>query len=126
MQYFNQAIQLDPNYALAYCGLADVYSYMGGFTMPGKEAWAKEKELAQKALALDPDLAEAHLSLGQALVGAFHWRDGENEIKRALELNPNLALAYDADAWVLAITGRFDAAIAQARKTSQLDPLNPW
>jgi len=125
MQYFNQAIQLDPNYALAYCGLADVYSYMGGFTMPGKEAWAKEKELAQKALALDPDLAEAHLSLGQALVGAFHWRDGENEIKRALELNPNLALAYDADAWVLAITGRFDAAIAQARKTSQLDPLNP-
>ena len=125
MQYFNQAIQLDPNYALAYCGLADIYSYMGGFTMLGKEAWAKEKELAQKALALDPDLAEAHLSLGQALVGAFHWRDGENEIKRALELNPNLALAYDADAWVLAITGRFDEAIAQARKTSQLDPLNP-
>jgi adenylate cyclase len=125
MQYFNQAIQLDPNYALAYCGLADIYSYMGGFNMPGKEAWAKEKELAQKALALDPDLAEAHLSLGEALVGAFHWRDGENEIKRALELNPNLALAYDADAWVLAITGRFDEAIAQARKTSQLDPLNP-
>jgi len=125
MEYFNQAIQLDPNYALAYCGLADIYSYMGGFTMLGREAWAKEKELAQKALALDPDLAEAHLSLGQALVGAFHWRDGENEIKRALELNPNLALAYDADAWVLAITGRFDAAIAQARKTSQLDPLNP-
>jgi serine/threonine-protein kinase len=125
MQYFNQAIQLDPNYALAYCGLADIYSYMGGFNMPGKEAWAKEKELAQKALALDPDLAEAHLSLGEALVGAFHWRDGENELKRALELNPNLALAYDADAWVLAITGRFDEAIAQARKTSQLDPLNP-
>jgi adenylate cyclase len=125
MEYFNQAIQLDPNYALAYCGLADIYSYTGGFTMLGREAWAKEKELAQKALALDPDLAEAHLSLGQALVGAFHWRDGENEIKRALELNPNLALAYDADAWVLAITGRFDAAIAQAKKTSQLDPLNP-
>jgi adenylate cyclase len=125
VEYFNQAIQLDPNYALAYCGLADIYSYTGGFTMLGREAWAKEKELAQKALALDPDLAEAHLSLGQALVGAFHWRDGENEIKRALELNPNLALAYDADAWVLAITGRFDEAMAQARKASQLDPLNP-
>ena len=63
--------------------------------MSGKEAWAKEKELAQKALVLDPNLADAHLSLGLSLAGAFDWNGGEQEIKRALELNPKLALAYD-------------------------------
>jgi TolB-like protein/Flp pilus assembly protein TadD len=125
IRYYEQALQVDPNYALAYCGLADTYSFMGGLSIPAKEAWDKEKEFAQKALALDPDLADAHLSLGIALVGTFDWPGGEKEIKRALELNPNLALAYDAHAWVLTLTGRFDEAAPNEKKELELDPLNP-
>ena len=66
MQYFTQALQQDPSYALAYCGLADCYGWMGGSLLSCKEAWAKEKELAQKALALDPNLADAPALLGIA------------------------------------------------------------
>jgi adenylate cyclase len=125
IDYYEQALKVDPSYALAYCGLADTYSFMGGFIIPGKDAWTKEKEMAQKALALDPDLADAHLSLGIALVGSFDWHDGENEIKRALALNPNLAFAYDVYAWVLTLSGRFDEAIPPEKKELELDPLNP-
>ncbi len=122
--YYEQALQVDPGFALAYCGLADTYAYIGGLIMPGKEAWARQKELAQKALALDPDLADAHLSLGIALAGAFHRREGENEIKRALEINPNLAMAYNLEAWLMAGFGRLDEAIATQKKALELDPLN--
>jgi len=125
IHYFNQAIQLDPAYALAYCGLADIYGWMGGYVMPGKEAWAKEKELAQKALAIDPNLADAHLSLGLALAAAFDWQGGEKEMKRAIELNSNLALAYDQYAWLLCCFGRYDEAIAMQKKALELDPLSP-
>ena len=91
---------------------------------PGKEAWAKEKELAQKALALDPNLAEAHLSLGIALFSAFDWDACEKEFNRALELNPSLALAYDQYGWTYMACGRFDEAIAKEKKAMELDPLN--
>ena len=124
MQYFTQALQQDPSYALAYCGLADCYGWLGGQLLSGKEAWAKEKELAQKALALDPNLADAHLSLGIALASAFDWKGGEQEIKRALELNSKLALAYDQLAWVQTCFGRFDEAISNEQKAIELDPLS--
>src|SRR6201981_3858302 len=71
IRYYEQALKLDPNYALAYCGLADTYAYMGGGVIPSKDAVVKEKEFAQKALELDPELPEAHLSLACALGGAF-------------------------------------------------------
>ena len=121
---FEQALQLDPGFALAYSGLADTYWAKAGNAMPSGEAAAKQKALAQKALELDPELAQAHLSLGTALIGSFDWVGAENEIKRALELNPNLALAYDAYAWLLTIFGRFDEAIAKDKKALELDPLN--
>jgi tetratricopeptide (TPR) repeat protein len=124
MQYFTQALQQDPSYGLAYCGLADCYGWMGGGLLSGKEAWAKEKELAQKALALDPNLADAHLSLGIALANAFDWDGGEQEIRRALELNPRLALAYDQLAWVQSVSGRFEEAIRNEQKAVELDPLS--
>jgi TolB-like protein/class 3 adenylate cyclase/Flp pilus assembly protein TadD len=124
IQYFTQALQQDPSYALAYCGLADCYAWMGGGLLSGKEAWAKEKELAQKALALDPNLADAHLSLGMALAGAFDWNGGEQEIKRALELNPRLAMAYDQLAWLQTMFGRFEEAIRNKQKAIELDPLS--
>jgi TolB-like protein/class 3 adenylate cyclase/Flp pilus assembly protein TadD len=124
MQYFTQALQQDPSYALAYCGLADCYAWMGGGLLSGKEAWAKEKELAQKAVVLDPNLADAHLSLGMALAGAFDWNSGEQEIKRALELNPRLAMAYDQLAWLQTMFGRFEEAIRNKQKAIELDPLS--
>jgi adenylate cyclase len=124
-RYFEQALQLDPNFALAYCGLADDYEGKAGNTMPSREAWAKQKTLAQKALELDPALAEAHLSLSGALAGTFEWIGARNELDRALELNPNLAAAYDASAWLLTIFGRSDEAIAKEKKALELDPLNP-
>jgi adenylate cyclase len=125
-RYYEQALELDPDYALAYCGLADNYGLNGGNAMPGKEAWAKEKMLAKKALALDPELAEAHLSLGVALANTFDWPGAEQELNRALALNPNLTLAYDASAWVYTVSGRFDQAIADEKKGLTLDPLNPF
>jgi adenylate cyclase len=126
IRYYEQALKLDPNYALAYCGLADTYAYMGGVVMPSKEAVVKEKEFAQKALELDPELPEAHLSLACALAGAFDWRNAQVEFDRAIELNPNLAWAYEIYAWFLGGLGRLDEAIAKDKKAIELDPLNSF
>ena len=126
IRYYEQALRIDPEFALAYCGLADNYAYMGSVVMPEKEAIAKEKEFAQKALELDPELAEAHMSLALALVADYDWRNGLKEFDRALELNPNLAFAYELQSWTLNGLGRFDEAIAKTRKAVELDPLNPF
>ncbi len=124
IHYFEQALQVDPAYALAYCGLADTYGWAGGQIVAGREAWAREKELALKALSLEPDLADAHLSLGVALFSAFNFRGSEDELKRAIQLNPNLALAYDQYGWTFMAKGDFDGAIANEKKALELDPLN--
>ena len=126
IRYYEEALKLDPNYALAYCGLADNYTYMGSVVMPEKEAIAKEKEFAQKALELDPELAETHMSFALALVAAYDWRNGLKEFDRTLELNPNLAFAYELQSWTLNGLGRFDEAIAKTKKAVELDPLNPF
>jgi TolB-like protein/Flp pilus assembly protein TadD len=126
IRYYEQALKLDPEYALPYCGLADNYAYMGSAVMPGKEANTKVKEFAQKALALDPELAEARMSFALALVAAYDWRGGLKEFDRALELNPNLAFAYELQAWTLTGLGRFDDAIAKDKRAIELDPLNPF
>jgi adenylate cyclase len=124
IHYFEQALQVDPTYALAYCGLADTYGWAGGQILAGREAWAREKELALKALSLEPDLADAHLSLGVALFSAFNFHGSEVELKRAIQLNPNLALAYDQYGWTFMAKGDFDGAIANEKKALELDPLN--
>ena len=126
IRYYEEALKLDPEFALAYCGLADNYAYMGSVVMPERDAIAKEKEFAQKALELDPELAEAHMSLALALVAAFDWRTALKEFDRALELNPNLAFAYELQAWTVNGLGRFDEAIAKTKKAVELDPLNPF
>src|SRR5213595_2383974 len=126
IRYYEQALKLDPNYALAYCGLADTYAYMGGVMMPSKEAVLKEKEFAQRSLELDPELPEAHLSLACAFGGAFDWRNAQIEFDRAIELNPNLAWAYEIYAWFLGGLGRLDEAIAKDKKAIELDPLNSF
>src|SRR5213595_3234230 len=126
IRYYEQALKLDPNYALAYCGIADTYAYMGGVVMPSKQAVAKEKEFAQKALELDPELPEAHLSLACAFGGVFDWRNAQIEFDRAIELNPNLSWAYEIYAWFLGGLGRLDEAIAKDKKAIELDPLNSF
>jgi adenylate cyclase len=124
IHYFEQALQIDPNFALAYCGLADTYGWAGGQTLPGREAWAKEMEFARKALALDPNLAEAHLSMGVALFSVLDPRGSIKELDRAVELNPNLAAAYDQYGWTFGEMGRHDESIAAEKKALELDPLN--
>src|SRR5437868_3061684 len=126
IRYYEQALKLDPNYALAYCGLSDTYAYMGGVMMPSKEAVLKEKEFAQRAMELDPELPEAHLSLACALGGAFDWRSAQIEFDRAIELNPKLAWAYEIYAWFLGGLGRLDEAIAKDKTAIELDPLNSF
>jgi adenylate cyclase len=126
IRYYEQALKLDPKYALAYCGLADTYAYMGGVVMPSKEAVVKEKEFAQRAIQLDPELPEAHLSLACALAGSFDWRNAQVEFDRAIELNPNLAWAYEIYAWFLCGVGQVDEAIAKDKKAIELDPLNSF
>jgi TolB-like protein/Flp pilus assembly protein TadD len=123
---YEQALQIDPGFALAYCGLADTYGWAGGQLMPGREAWAKEMELAQKAVALDPNLAEAHLSMGTALFSLLGPHASEKELDRAVELNPNLALAYDQYGWTFAELGRYDESVAAEKKALELDPLSTF
>jgi adenylate cyclase len=123
--FFEQAIQLDTNFALAYCGLADAYGFTSGILRPGKAGWAREAELAKQALALDPGLAEAHFSLGLALASSLQWEEGEKHIKRAIEMNPNMAVAYDQYAFLLTCVGRHDEAIAMSRHAVELEPLSP-
>jgi len=98
---------------------------MGGVVTSGTEAWAKEKELAQKALDLDPNLSEAHLSLGLAFLGSLHWNQSEKEIQRSIEMNPNMAMAYDDYASLLTCLGRHDEAIAKSSRAVELEPLSP-
>jgi len=126
IHYYEQALQVDPNFALAYCGLADTYGWAGGQIMAGREAWAKEMELAEKALALDPNLAEAHLAMGTALFSMLGPHASEKELDRAVELNPNLVLAYDQYGWTFSEMGRFDEAIAAEKKALELDPLSTF
>jgi DNA-binding winged helix-turn-helix (wHTH) protein/tetratricopeptide (TPR) repeat protein len=126
MQYFNQAIVIDPNYALAYTGLADKYHFLGSFGfVPPKESYPKAIELATKALELDDRLAEAHNSLA-ALLGDYdrNWPEAEEHFKRAIALNPSYAAARHCYAEYLSYWGRHDEAIAEAERAQTLDPLS--
>jgi serine/threonine protein kinase/TolB-like protein/Tfp pilus assembly protein PilF len=126
IEYFNQAIQKDPTYALAYAGLADSYSILGSNgVIPMKESHPKARAAALKALEIDDNLAEAHTSLA-AIIADFYWNWQESEIhfRRALELNPNYPTAHHWYCQYLVRMGRFDEAIQQARRAQELDPLS--
>ncbi len=125
--YFKQAIEKDPQYALAYAGLADSYVILPGFggASPG-ESLPLAKTAAQKALELDDTLAEAHSSLGLVLICYdFDLAGSMKEFERAIELNPNYATAHQ---WfgnqTLLLSGDFDRAIAEAKLAVELDPLS--
>ena len=129
VEYFNQAIAKDPNYAAAYSGLADTYALLGDWqyaVMPAKEAMPRALAAARKALQLDDSLGEAHASLAFCLEG-FDWdfAAADREFRRAVELNPGYATAHHWYAWHLSLVGRNTEAIAEMKKAVNLDPVSP-
>ena len=133
--YFQQAIDRDPNFALAYSGLADTYALLGGpeagGDSPPNEMLPKAKAAALKAMEIDGTLAEPHVSLAHAMY--FYDRDfagAEREFKRAIELNPNYSVAHHWYAIYLMIVGRQSESLAEIRRALELDPLslsiNTW
>jgi serine/threonine-protein kinase len=127
--YYQQAIAIDPRYALAYVGLANTYGRLGGvlgFRSP-RETGPRMNQYLQKALQLDRDLADAYTSLASYKISfEWNWAEGEQAIKRALELNPNDSLAHQSYGSLHSLQGRTDAAIAERRAAQRLDPLSPF
>ncbi len=124
IDYFNQAIEKDPTFALAYAGLADSYVVPAN-PLPPKENMPKGKAAALKALELDDTLAEAHTSLARILaVYDWNWLGAEKEFKRAIELNPRYAVAHQWYGDYLAVTGHANEAIAEEKLAQELDPLS--
>lgn len=124
LNYFNQAVTLDPNFALAFAGMPAVYSNLAetsGFDP--KEAMARGKAAAQKALELDATLAEAHNGMAVIKRHEWDWSGAESEFKRAIELNPNLAAAHSNYALYLAVMGRTAEALVENKRAQELDPL---
>jgi adenylate cyclase len=125
IQYFNQAIALDPNYALAYAGLADAYAvifdYERGYQLDNID---KGREAAMKALALDHGLAEAHASLGLILLNSYDLAGAERELKQALQLNPNYASAHQWYGNLLLATGKIEEALVEYRRALEIEPLS--
>jgi tetratricopeptide (TPR) repeat protein len=126
IEYFRQAIEIDPNYALAWSGLADSYVVLPAFgDYPPKEYLPKAKQAVEKAIELDPNLAEAQTSL--AYIECTYDRkfaEAEERYRKAIELNPNYATAYQWYAELLLHQGRFDEAKSRAKKAVELDPLS--
>ncbi|HUU14275.1 MAG TPA: tetratricopeptide repeat protein [Terriglobia bacterium] len=126
LDYFQQAMEKDPNYAVAYAGLADSYSILADNSFsPPEESYPKARAAALKALEIDDSLAEAHVSLGQIL-GSYDWdwSGTARELPRAIELNPGYAYAHHLYALFLSGMGRHPEAIAEIKKARELDPLS--
>jgi serine/threonine protein kinase/Tfp pilus assembly protein PilF len=125
IEYFNQAIERDPSYALAYAGLADCYAILVELEASAPtELYPRVKAAAQQALEIDDSLAEAHTSLGAAYEYEWHWADAENQYKRAVELNPSYATAHHWYAAYLISRLRSDEAIREMQRALELDPLS--
>ena len=126
IEYFEKAIEKDPNYALAYAGIAESYfslSITG--SMEPREAFPRVREAATTALKIDPLLAEAHYNLG--IANFFHdwdWPAAEQEFKRAIEINPNYAAPHEMYAHLLSNLGRHDEALLESSRSLELNPLS--
>jgi len=128
IDFFNQAIARDPEYARAYSGLADAYALLGSWPnaeMPRRVAMPRAKEAALTALKLDDSLAEAHASLAFVEMHyEWNWKESEKEFRRAIELNPNYATAHQWFAYWLMAQGRPDESIAENELARKADPLS--
>jgi TolB-like protein/Tfp pilus assembly protein PilF len=123
--YFEHALKRDPTFAPAYVGLAQAYTNLGTILSGVSPEATRPKVIsfARKALALDPNLVEAHVALAFVLEEEWHWTEAETEYRRALELNPNNAEAYQWFALWLVCQGRTDEAVASAQRARALDPI---
>lgn len=121
---FKQAIAIDPNYALAYTGLSVSYNVQGALgVVPPAQTWTDARWTAEKAVALDDSLAEAHSALGGVkLLYEWDWPAAERELKRALELNPNYAEAHELLGYYYWVTGQLETAFAELRRAQELAP----
>jgi TolB-like protein/Flp pilus assembly protein TadD len=127
IDYYEQAVAADPNYALAYAELSLKYYILTGQSVADPKVYLPKAEAAaRRALSLDNDLAEAHLAISRIYMAQWQWQVVEAERKRAIELDPNNALAHDLYAQLLAVLGRHDESVVQARRARELDPLSAF
>ncbi len=126
LEHFNRAREIDPGFALAWAGVADVYWGAADADIAPTEARAKAKAAAQRALELDDSLAEAHTSLGAVnYVAEFQWAESEQEFQRAIQLKPNYAVAHWQYGWLLIFLGRAEEALKEMQRAVELDPFSP-
>ncbi len=125
ISHFDRALQIDPNFALAYAAEAEAYVPLAvmGYRAP-KEPFAKAKEMATKALALDDTLPGAHNALAAVCFNQYDWAGAEKEFKRAIELNPSYVTAHLWHGYFLEALGQQSANLAERKLAQELDPLN--
>jgi DNA-binding winged helix-turn-helix (wHTH) protein/TolB-like protein/Flp pilus assembly protein TadD len=127
IEYFEGALEKDPNYALAHVGLADSYMLLEEYAgTPASETVPKARAAVQRALQIDDSLAEAHASLGNIEWGSWNFSEAEREYRRAIELNPNYPTArHWYSNYLREVRGRYDEAMDEIKRAQQLDPLSP-
>jgi TolB-like protein/DNA-binding winged helix-turn-helix (wHTH) protein/tetratricopeptide (TPR) repeat protein len=125
LQYFQRAIELDPSFALAYAGLADAYAERADADLDPKKAFELSREAAMRALGINPDLAEAHVSMANELFyGEWKWAGADSEYQRALKLKPTYEEAHHSYSHYLTLAGRHEEAIEESQLLLRLDPLS--
>jgi TolB-like protein/Tfp pilus assembly protein PilF len=125
LEQFQIAIDLDPNYALAFAGLADVYSIYPDYSINAPaDSFSRAEAYAKKAISIDGQLAEPHATLGNIYTNQWKWAESETEYKRAIELNPNYATAYHWYSILLFVMGRNEEGAAAITRGHQLDPMS--
>jgi tetratricopeptide (TPR) repeat protein len=126
IEYYKEAIAVDPAYALAYADLSSTYRDLAaGSVLDPKEFIPRAEEAARKSLELDANLADAHLAMALANRDAWDWANAEREYRRAIELTPNLAEAHLRYAFYLSVVGRHQEAITEIERARDFDPLSP-
>jgi DNA-binding winged helix-turn-helix (wHTH) protein/TolB-like protein/Tfp pilus assembly protein PilF len=128
IEYFESALQKDPDYAAAYAGVADAYAQLGSFGLVEmKQSYERAKEAIHRALQRDDKLAEAHASLGYILTNYYwNWSEAESQFKQAIDLNPNYAMAHNWYSQYLGFMGRPEEALRESKRAQEIDPLSPW
>ena len=125
IEYYEKAIEMEPEYAVAYAALSQTYIVLTAWGYASHtESHPKAQKMAEKALKIDDRLAEAHTALGAISEGEWNWQEAEKEFKRAIELNPNYATGHQWYAEFLSVLGRHEEALTEMKRALELDPLS--